>query len=65
METPHKKTLSQAHCWSPEGKVTRPDNRNWSIKPKKYRGQLTKNWVSKLDEQKRAFIERNKIYLSK
>lgn len=62
METPHKKTLSQAHCWSPEGKASRPDNKNWSIKPKKFRGLMTKNWVSKLDEYKQEFIRRSIKY---
>lgn len=58
MDTPHKKSIGQQHCWTPEGKITKPDDRNWSIKPKKYRGCLTKNWTSKSDEYRRAYIKK-------
>lgn len=29
------KSMNQAFCWMPDGKCTKPDDRNWSIKPQK------------------------------
>lgn len=44
-----KRSLDQSRCWSPEGKASKPENRNWAIKSKKERDGAVKNWVSKSD----------------
>lgn len=57
------RSMSQAHCWSPEGKAVRADNRNWSIKSKKEREKGPKQWVSRQDEQvKYSFLRRNYLF---
>lgn len=44
-ETPS--SMNQSRCWSPEGKMKRPDNRNWAYKSKKERKHPVKNWIDR------------------